>query len=684
MISKKDMADMLRFLSIDAIEKANSGHPGMPLGMADIAQVLWCDFLSHNPKNPRWHNRDRFVLSNGHGSALLYSLLHVTGYDLSLDEIKNFRQLHSKTPGHPEVGVTLGVEATTGPLGQGIANAVGMAIGEKILRTTYNRKDFPIIDHHTYAFVGDGCLMEGVSHEASSLAGTMSLGKLIVIWDDNGISIDGKVAAWFNEDVAKRYEAYGWQVITDVDGHDHAAVAAAISLAKSNTKSPSLICAKTTIGFGVDGLAGTAKVHGAPLGKENIRSLRAKLGWEHAEFVVPAAIAAAWNYSEEGQSREKAWLKLLSEYKDQHPQLHKELLGRLNNANPSELDSDYDAWLNELQRASASMATRASSQKCIEFFTNKLNFLTGGSADLSCSNLTTTVNTVATSDTWNNANYIYYGVREFGMFAIANGLALHGGFIPFVSTFVTFIDYGKNALRLAALSRTRVIYVLTHDSIGLGEDGPTHQPIEHAAMLRATPGVNVWRPCDAVETAVAWKMALEYDGPSCLLLSRQKLPAQNRTNQVLLDVAKGGYLLRYPPNVEAIIIATGSEVSIAIQASVELENEGINVAVVSMPCMEVFLQQSQEYQDIVLPPAINKRLVLEALSSHGWHRFIDNNGLVHGLDEYGHSGKAEELFEQFGFTSANVVSMVKSLFATKENIDEIINKEENYANENCD
>jgi transketolase len=676
MISKKDMANMLRFLSIDAIEKANSGHPGMPLGMADIAQVLWCDFLSHNPSNPSWYNRDRFVLSNGHGSMLLYSLLHLTGYDLSLDEIKNFRQLHSKTPGHPEVGITPGVEATTGPLGQGIANAVGMAIGQKILSATYNRESFPIIDHYTYAFVGDGCLMEGVSHEVSSLAGTMNLSKLIVIWDDNGISIDGEVAAWFDEDVAKRYESYGWHVITDIDGHDHAAIAAAIAEAKSNTEAPSLICAKTTIGFGVDALAGTAKAHGAPLGKENIKSIRAKLNWEHAEFVVPKEMTAAWDQRGQGQSRENAWLELLEGYKAEHPELYHELLGRLNNTTPIELDSDYNTWLHELQSASSSMATRGASQKCLEFFTSKLKVLTGGSADLSCSNLTVTTNTISTSDTWDNANYIYYGVREFGMFAIANGLALHGGFIPFVSTFVTFVDYGRNALRLAALAKTRVIYVLTHDSIGLGEDGPTHQPIEHAAMLRATPGVNVWRPCDEVETAVAWKMALGYDGPSCLLLSRQKLPAQNRTNQVLLDVAKGGYLLRYPPNIEAIIIATGSEVGIAMQAAAELEKQGVNIAVVSMPSVEIFLQQSQEYKDIVLPPAINKRLVLESLSSHGWHRFIDNHGLVHGLDEYGHSGKAEALFEFFGFTVPNVVAMVKGLFEPSKNI----NKEENYAN----
>ena len=656
---------MLRFLSVDAIEKASSGHPGMPLGMADIAQVLWCDFLSHNPNNPGWHNRDRFVLSNGHGSMLLYSLLHLTGYDLSLEEIKNFRQLGSKTPGHPEVGITPGVEATTGPLGQGIANAVGMAAGEKILSATYNRKDFQVIDHHTYAFVGDGCLMEGVSHEASSLAGTMNLGKLIVIWDDNGISIDGKVSAWFDEDVAKRYEAYGWQVITDVDGHDHAAIADAIALAKSNAEAPSLICCKTTIGYGVDKLAGTAKVHGAPLGAENINGLRAKLNWEHAAFVVPADIASAWDGRASGEARESAWLELLEGYKAKYPQLHQELLERLNGET---LEArDYKAWLHDLQSAKNSMATRQASQKCLEFFTKRLKPLIGGSADLSCSNLTVTADTVATADSWNNANYIYYGVREFGMFALANGLALHGGFVPFVATFVTFVDYGRNALRLAALARTRVIYVLTHDSIGLGEDGPTHQPIEHAAMLRATPGVNVWRPCDEVETAVAWKTALDYDGPSCLLLSRQKLPAQHRAPQALADVARGGYLLKSSENTDAIIIATGSEVQLAMEAASLLEQQGVNIAVVSMPCVEVFLQQSQEYQDAVLSLGVRKRLVLEALSSHGWHRF----GTVYGIDEYGHSGKAGELFEFFGFTVEKITARITSL----------LEKEENY--ENC-
>lgn len=660
MSNKKDMANMLRFLSVDAIEEANSGHPGMPLGMADIAQVLWCDFLSHNPSNPRWHNRDRFVLSNGHGSMLLYSLLHLTGYDLPIEEIKNFRQLHSKTPGHPEVGITPGVEATTGPLGQGIANAVGMAIAEKILSSTYNREGFEVIDHYTYAFVGDGCLMEGVSHEACSLAATMGLSKLIAIWDDNGISIDGKVSGWFNEDVAKRYEAYGWHVIPGVDGHDHNAIAKAIALAKEHTGAPSLICCKTTIGYGAK-LAGTAKVHGAPLGAENVKDLREKLGWDYEAFEVPAAIASAWDYRAQGAKSEQAWLELLERYQAAHPDLYKELLARLNNE--FELDESYDSWLSELQSQSNSMATRQASQKCLEFFTGKVKMLTGGSADLSCSNLTVTASTVATTDSWSSANYIYYGVREFGMFAIANGLSLHGGFLPFVATFVTFVDYGKNALRLAALAKTKVIYVLTHDSIGLGEDGPTHQPIEHAAQLRATPGANVWRPCDEVETAVAWKMALEYEGPSCLLLSRQKLLAQTRTN--LTDIAKGGYVLRKCTNPDVIIIATGSEVSLAVESAEALA--GINVMVVSMPCVEVFLQQTQEYQDTVLPPGVKHRLVLEALSSYGWHRF----GQVHGIDEYGHSAKAGDLFEFFGFTVDKVTAKVKSL----------LEKEENY--ENC-
>ena len=673
MPSSIDMANAIRFLSIDAIERAQSGHPGMPLGMADIAYVLWGKILKHNPGNPDWFNRDRFILSNGHGSMLLYSLLYLTGYDVTCDDLMSFRKIGSKTPGHPEFGVTPGVEATTGPLGQGLANAVGMAICEKNLASTYNKKDFQIIDHYTYVFVGDGCLMEGLSHEVSSLAGTLELSKLIIFWDNNGISIDGKVESWFNESVADRYRAYGFQVIENVDGHDEGSITAAVLAAQQNKDKPTFICCNTQIGFGSPGFVGTSKVHGAPLGAEEITAVRKNLNWDFPPFVVPDNILGAWNKTDIGTQAESDWQTLFNEYKEKHPEIASQFQARFSVAD--NITNKVENWLVELQQQSHNIATRKASKVCIDFFQDYVSGLFGGSADLSCSNLTETNKTVAVKDCWSGANYLHFGVREFGMFAIANGMALYGGFIPFVGTFLTFIDYGKNALRIAAMTKSRVIYILTHDSIGLGEDGPTHQPVEQIAMLRATPGVKVWRPCDMVETATAWKSALDYlTGPTCLLLSRQNLPTQIRNNDDLSLIKKGGYLLYNPGvNIDAIIIATGSEVELAVRAAKELKQ--INTAVVSMPCMEEFLEQDKNYRDSVLPPHVKCRVAIEAGASFGWHILTGDSGMIVGLDRYGESGTGMEVFNELGFTVPNIVSCVKKTFT---NVGNVSSKENGY------
>ena len=673
MLNARDMANAIRFLSIDSVERAKSGHPGMPLGMSDIASALWGGILKHNPKNPSWFNRDRFILSNGHGSMLLYSLLHLTGYDVSCDDLKEFRKIGSKTPGHPEFGVTPGVEATTGPLGQGLANAVGMAICEKNLAKTYNKKDLQIIDHYTYVFVGDGCLMEGISHEVSSLAGTLELSKLIIFWDNNGISIDGKVESWFNESVADRYRSYGFQVIENIDGHNEGSVKSAIFEAQQNTNKPTLICCNTQIGFGSPNFAGTAKVHGSPLGEQEVAATRKNLNWDFPPFVIPDNIMSAWDQTEIGAQAESEWQKLFNEYKLRYPELAGQLQARLSESN--NVTSEVESWLVDLQQQKLNIATRKASNVCIDFFQDHFPMLFGGSADLSCSNLTETNKAIAVKDSWNGANYLHFGVREFGMFAIANGMSLYGGFIPFVGTFLTFVDYGKNALRIAAMNKSRVIYILTHDSIGLGEDGPTHQPIEHIAMLRATPGVKVWRPCDMVETAVAWKAALDYlDGPTCLLLSRQSLPTQAREDGKLSLIKKGGYLLySNSKNIDAIIIATGSEVDLAVNAAKEIKN--ININVVSMPCMDEFLAQDKDYRDSVLPPHIKCRVAIEAGSSFGWHILTGDSGIVIGLDRYGESGIGADVFSEFGFTVPNIVNCVEKLCIS---MGKVFNKENGY------
>ena len=659
MSQRLQQANAIRFLAIDAIEKARSGHPGMPMGMADIAQVLWQDFMHHNPCDPAWLNRDRFVLSNGHGSMLLYALLHLSGYAVTLDDIKKFRQLSSITPGHPELGVTPGVEATTGPLGQGLANAVGMAVAARVMAETYNRPGYDIFSNYTYVFLGDGCLMEGISHEASSLAGTLALGRLIAFWDNNGISIDGKVDAWFSEDVVKRYHAYGWHVIADVDGHNPDAISAAITTAKNNHDKPTLICCRTVIGFGSASYGNTAKVHGSPLGAAEVAKVRAELKWPHDEFVIPVEIKKSWDACEKGTEIQAKWQDLLVSYGQHYPDLYQSLLSRVNQHQPDNWPQITASWLSEIQQQQNKIATRKSSLRCLEFLTAKLPQLFGGSADLSCSNLTEVAAATAVHKAWENANYLYYGVREFGMFAMLNGLSSYGGFIPFAGTFLTFVDYGRNALRLAAMAKQQVIYVLTHDSIGLGEDGPTHQPVEHAAMLRATPGVRVWRPADELETAIAWLDAIAYtDGPSCLLLSRQALPAVTSVGFEVEKVKRGGYILYKAAAVpQAIIIATGSEVHLAVAAAKAITSATVNV--VSMPCIEVFLQQSDSYQDEVLPAKVRARVAVEALSSQSWHQFVGVDGVIVSVDRFGESAPAADVFTAFGFTVAAIKDRVE-------------------------
>lgn len=661
MASRKELANAIRALSMDAVQKAKSGHPGAPMGMADIAEVLWNDFLKHNPKNPKWADRDRFVLSNGHGSMLIYSLLHLTGYGLPMDELKQFRQLHSKTPGHPEYGYAPGVETTTGPLGQGITNAVGMAIAEKALAGQFNRHGHEIVDHHTYVFLGDGCMMEGISHEACSLAGTLGLGKLIAFWDDNGISIDGHVEGWFTDDTAKRFESYGWHVIADVDGHDPNALLKAIETAKAMTDEPTLICCKTTIGFGSPNKAGSHACHGAPLGEAEINLTKAALGWDHGPFEIPSEIYAGWDATEKGAKAEADWNDKFAAYREEYPELAAEFERRMSGELPADWTGKAADFVNAVNDKAESIASRQASLNAIEGYAALLPEIMGGSADLGCSNLTEWSGYKPMRADKADANYINYGVREFGMSAIMNGIALHGGLIPFGATFLMFSEYARNALRMAALMKQRSIFVYTHDSIGLGEDGPTHQPIEQLATLRMIPNMNVWRPCDAVESAVAWKLAIENrDGPSCLVFSRQGLPHQVRTAEQLDNIAKGGYILRDCKGTpDAIIIATGSELALAMDAAEQLSDRKIRV--VSMPSTNTFDTQDEAYREAVLPAAVTARVAVEAGVTDGWYRYVGSNGQVIGINRFGESAPAGELFEYFGFTVENVVKTVEAV-----------------------
>ena len=654
MNSCRTLAHAVRFLSIDAVEQAQSGHPGMPLGMADIATVLWKKFLKHNPNNPKWFNRDRFVLSNGHGSMLLYALLHLTGYNLSLEELKNFRQLHSKTPGPPECTDTLGVETTTGPLGQGLANAVGMAIAEKTLATEFN--DAELINHYTYAFVGDGCLMEGISHEVCSLAGTLGLGKLIVFYDDNGISIDGEVDTWFTDDTAARFRAYNWHVIDPIDGHNFTAIEQAIINAQHETGKPTLIICKTTIGYG-SAVAGTEQAHGAPLGTENVQKLRETLQWPYPAFVIPESIYAEWNHVEQGGHDEQRWLAHCHDCQQQSPDQYHAFLRRINGDLPDNWTENSNAFIEQCQQHTKPVATRKASQQCIEHYAALLPEMLGGSADLTGSNNTDWSGSHPITHDHFNGNYLHYGVREFGMSAIMNGMALHGGFIPYGGTFLVFADYARNAVRMCALMQQRVIFVYTHDSIGLGEDGPTHQPIEHASMLRMTPNMHVWRPADLTETAVAWQQALQqHNGPSCLLLSRQNLPALNHQKNGTECIKRGGYILQdCEKTPDAILIATGSEVQLAIESANQAASKGLQVRVVSMPCAERFLAQDAAYKEEVLPNAIRQRIAIEAASTAYWYRFVGLDGTVIGIDQFGLSAPAKEVYQEVGITVEKIV-----------------------------
>ena len=663
MSSRRELANAIRALSMDAVQKAKSGHPGAPMGMADIAEVLWNDFLKHNPANPHWLDRDRFVLSNGHGSMLIYSLLHLSGYDLSIDDIKNFRQLHSKTAGHPEYGYAPGVETTTGPLGQGITNAVGFAVAEKSLAAQFNREGHEIIDHHTYTFLGDGCLMEGISHEACSLAGTLGLGKLIAFYDDNGISIDGEVEGWFTDDTPKRFESYGWQVIPNVDGHDAEQIKAAIEAAQDNEDQPTLICCKTIIGFGSPNKQGKEDCHGAPLGDDEIALARKELGWEHDAFVIPEDIATQWNAAESGKILENEWEERFAEYSKAYPTEARELIRRYTGELPEDFSAQADSYIKELQEKGETIASRKASQNALNAFGPLLPELMGGSADLAGSNLTLWSGCKGVSKDDASGNYMFYGVREFGMSAIMNGIALHGGFIPYGATFLVFMEYARNALRMAALMKQRAIHVYTHDSIGLGEDGPTHQPIEQIANLRHTPNMSTWRPADAVESAVAWKSALERaDGPTAMIFSRQNLAHQARDDEQLANVARGGYILRDTAGTpDAIIIATGSEVGLAMDSAEVLAAEGKQVRVVSMPCTDLFDKQDVEYREAVLPSAVTARVAVEAAQADYWYKYVGLNGAIVGMTSFGESAPAGDLFKLFGFTVENVVEKVKSV-----------------------
>ncbi|WP_417311449.1 transketolase [Ectopseudomonas khazarica] len=663
MPSRRERANAIRALSMDAVQKANSGHPGAPMGMADIAEVLWRDFLKHNPQNPNFADRDRFVLSNGHGSMLIYSLLHLTGYDLSIDDLKNFRQLHSRTPGHPEYGYTPGVETTTGPLGQGIANAVGFAIAEKVLGAQFNRDGHTIVDHNTYVFLGDGCMMEGISHEVCSLAGTLGLGKLVAFYDDNGISIDGEVEGWFTDDTPKRFEAYGWQVIRNVDGHDAEEIKMAIETARKSVDQPTLICCKTTIGFGSPNKGGKEECHGAPLGNDEIALTRANLGWNHGPFEVPAEIYAEWDAKAAGAAAEAAWNEKLAAYAAAFPELAAEFKRRIAGELPADFAEKAAAYVREVAEKGETIASRKASQNALNAFGPLLPEFLGGSADLAGSNLTLWKGCKGVSAEDASGNYMFYGVREFGMSAIMNGVALHGGFVPYGATFLIFMEYARNAVRMSALMKQRVLYVFTHDSIGLGEDGPTHQPIEQLASLRGTPNLDTWRPADAVESAVAWKHAIERaDGPSALVFSRQNLPHQARDAQQLADVARGGYVLKDSAGEpELILVATGSEVGLAMQAAAKLEEKGRKVRVVSMPSTSVFDQQDAAYKQSVLPVEVGARIAIEASHADYWYKYVGLEGRIIGMTTFGESAPAAALFEEFGFTVDNVVATAEEL-----------------------
>ncbi|MFV0449924.1 MAG: transketolase [Vibrio sp.] len=665
MASRKQLANAIRALSMDGVQKANSGHPGAPMGMADIAEVLWRSHLNHNPQNPNWADRDRFILSNGHGSMLIYSLLHLSGYELSMEDLKNFRQLHSKTPGHPEYGYAPGVETTTGPLGQGITNAVGMALAEKALAAQFNKQGHEIVDHYTYAFMGDGCMMEGISHEACSLAGTLGLGKLIAFWDDNGISIDGHVEGWFADDTPKRFAAYGWHVIPAVDGHDADAINAAIEAAKAETGRPTLICTKTIIGFGSPNKAGSHDCHGAPLGADEIQAAREFLGWEYAPFEIPADIYAQWDAKEAGSAKEAAWNEKFAAYAAAYPELAAEFKRRVNGELPAQWEEKANAVIAELQANPANIASRKASQNALEAFGKMLPEFMGGSADLAPSNLTMWSGSKSITPEDASGNYIHYGVREFGMTAIMNGIALHGGFVPYGATFLMFMEYARNALRMAALMKVQNIQVYTHDSIGLGEDGPTHQPVEQTASLRLTPNMSTWRPCDQVESAVAWKLAIERkDAPTALIFSRQNLAQQPRSAQQVADIAKGGYILKdCAGQPELILIATGSEVELAVKAAEQLTTEGKQVRVVSMPSTDAFDKQDAAYREVVLPSDVTARIAIEAGIADYWYKYVGLNGKIIGMTTFGESAPADQLFKMFGFTVENVVEKANELLA---------------------
>ncbi|EHK2883842.1 transketolase [Vibrio parahaemolyticus] len=663
-MDRKYLANAIRALSMDGVQQANSGHPGAPMGMADIAEVLWRSHLNHNPSNPEWADRDRFVLSNGHGSMLIYSLLHLSGYELSIDDLKNFRQLHSKTPGHPEYGYAPGIETTTGPLGQGITNAVGMAMAEKALAAQFNKEGHDIVDHFTYVFMGDGCLMEGISHEACSLAGTLGLGKLIAFWDDNGISIDGHVEGWFSDDTPKRFEAYGWHVIPAVDGHDADAINAAIEAAKADPR-PTLICTKTIIGFGSPNKSGSHDCHGAPLGAEEIAATRKELGWEHGPFEIPQEVYAEWSAKETGAAKEAAWNEKFAAYEAAYPELAAEFKRRVNGELPAEWEEKASQIIADLQANPANIASRKASQNALEAFGALLPEFMGGSADLAPSNLTMWSGSKSLEANDFSGNYIHYGVREFSMTAIMNGIALHGGFVPYGATFLMFMEYARNAMRMAALMKIQNIQVYTHDSIGLGEDGPTHQPVEQIASLRLTPNMNTWRPCDQVESAVAWKLAIERkDAPTALIFSRQNLAQQPRSAEQVADIAKGAYILKDSDGKpELILIATGSEVELAVKAAEQLTAEGKKVRVVSMPSTDAFDKQDAAYREAVLPSDVTARIAIEAGIADFWYKYVGFDGRIIGMTTFGESAPADQLFEMFGFTVENVVNTAKELLA---------------------
>ncbi|HHF2879104.1 TPA: transketolase [Vibrio diabolicus] len=663
-MDRKYLANAIRALSMDGVQQANSGHPGAPMGMADIAEVLWRSHLNHNPSNPEWADRDRFVLSNGHGSMLIYSLLHLSGYELSIDDLKNFRQLHSKTPGHPEYGYAPGIETTTGPLGQGITNAVGMALAEKALAAQFNKEGHDIVDHFTYVFMGDGCLMEGISHEACSLAGTLGLGKLIAFWDDNGISIDGHVEGWFSDDTPKRFEAYGWHVIPAVDGHDSEAINAAIEAAKADPR-PTLICTKTIIGFGSPNKSGSHDCHGAPLGAEEIAATRKELGWEHGPFEIPQEVYAEWSAKETGAAKEAAWNEKFAAYEAAYPELAAEFKRRVNGELPAQWEEKASQIIADLQANPANIASRKASQNALEAFGALLPEFMGGSADLAPSNLTMWSGSKSLEASDFSGNYIHYGVREFGMTAIMNGITLHGGFVPYGATFLMFMEYARNAMRMAALMKIQNIQVYTHDSIGLGEDGPTHQPVEQMASLRLTPNMSTWRPCDQVESAVAWKLAIERkDAPTALIFSRQNLAQQERDAEQLANIAKGGYILKdCEGKPELILIATGSEVELAVEAAAQLTAEGKKVRVVSMPSTDAFDKQDAAYREAVLPSDVTARIAIEAGIADFWYKYVGFDGRIIGMTSFGESAPAGELFKMFGFTTENVVNTAKELLA---------------------